>query len=75
VGIIEDGQLSIRCVVADVFPDVLHQLCHFHARREAAKLICEAENPAKKALKQRLHGVCLLEGRLADRRVPKAEVV
>src|SRR5262245_7840143 len=36
VGIISDGQLSIRGAVAEVFPDVPHQLCHFHYLREAA---------------------------------------
>src|SRR5947209_8599185 len=54
VGIISDGQLSIRCAVADVFPDVPHQLCHFHYLREAAKPISEADRHAKKALKKRV---------------------
>ena len=57
VGVISDGQLSIRCAVADVFPDVPHQLCHFHYLREAAKPIYEADRHAKKALKKRVRGV------------------
>ena len=43
VGIISDGQLSIRGAVAAVFPHVPHQLCHFHYLREAAKPIYEAD--------------------------------
>jgi hypothetical protein len=29
-GLVSDGQRSIRCAVPSVFPDVPHQLCHFH---------------------------------------------
>jgi hypothetical protein len=36
-----------------VFPDVPHQLCHFHYLREAAKPIYEADRHAKKELKKR----------------------
>jgi hypothetical protein len=75
VGIISDGQLSIRCAVADVFPDVPHQLCHFHYLREAAKLIYEADRHAKKELKKRVRGVRPIERRLEGQRGPEAEVV
>ena len=37
VGLISDGQLAIRGAVAEVFPEVPHQLCHCHDLREAAK--------------------------------------
>src|SRR5499425_3673462 len=75
VGIISDGQLSIRGAVAEVFPDVPHQLCHFHYLREAAKPIYEADRHAKKELKKRVRGVRPIERRLAGRRDPEAEVV
>jgi len=75
VGIISDGQLSIRGAVAAVFPDVPHQLCHFHYLREAAKPIYEADRHAKKELKKRVRGVRPIERRLAGRRAPEAEVV
>jgi hypothetical protein len=75
VGVISDGQLSIRCAVADVFPDVPHQLCHFHYLREAAKPLYEADRQAKKALKKRVRGVRPLERRLEGRRDPEAKVV
>jgi hypothetical protein len=75
VGIISDGQLSIRGAVADVFPDVPHQLCHFHYLREAAKPIYEADRHAKKELKKRVRGVRPIERRLAGRSGPEAEVV
>jgi hypothetical protein len=75
VGVISDGQLSIRGAVADVFPDVPHQLCHFHDLREAAKPIYEADRHAKKELKKRVRGVRPIERRLEGRSSPEAEVV
>ena len=74
-GIISDGQLSIRGAVAEVFPAVPHQLCHFHDLREAAKPIYEADRHAKKALKKRVRGVRPIERRLEGRNDPEAEVV
>jgi hypothetical protein len=75
VGVISDGQLSIRGAVAEVFPEVPHQLCHFHYLREAAKPIYEADRHAKKELKKRVRGVRPIERRLAGRGDPEAEVV
>jgi hypothetical protein len=75
VGIMSDGQLSIRAAVAEVCPDVPHQLCHFHYLHEAAKPIYEADRHAKKALKKRVRGVRPIERRLAGRSDPAAEVV
>jgi hypothetical protein len=75
VGIIADGQLSIRGAVAAVFPHVPHQLCHFHYLREAAKPMYEADRHAKKELKKRVRGVRPIERRLAGRSDPEAEVV
>jgi hypothetical protein len=74
VGIVSDGQLSIRGAVAEVFSDVPHQLCHFHYLREAAKPIYEADRHAKKELKKRVRGVRPLERRLAGRSDPEAAV-
>ena len=66
VGIVSDGQLSIRGAVAEVFPDVPHQLCHFHYLREAAKPIYDAERHAKKELKKRVRGYAPLNGASQD---------
>ena len=75
VGVISDGQLSIRGAVAEVFPEVPHQLCHFHYLREAAKPIYEADRHAKKELKKRVRGVRPIERRLEGRSDPEAEVI
>ena len=52
VGVITDGQHSIRNAVARALPGVPHQLCHFHYLREAAKPIAAADLHAKKERKQ-----------------------
>jgi transposase-like protein len=43
-GVISDGQHSIRNAVRSTFPDVPHQLCHFHYLREADRHAND-ENP------------------------------
>jgi hypothetical protein len=75
VGIVSDGQLSIRGAVAEVFSDVPHQLCHFHYLREAAKPMYDADRHAKKELKKRVRGVRPIERRLEGRSDPEAEVM
>src|SRR5262249_3816578 len=72
MGVISDGQLSIRRAVAAALPDVPHQLCHFHYLREAAKPIYEADRHAKKELKKRVRGVRPIERQLDSRTDPEA---
>jgi len=60
-GVISDGQHSIRNAVATAFPEIPHQLCHFHYLREAAKPVYEADRHAKKELKKQVRGVRPIE--------------
>ena len=66
VGVISDGQRSIRKAVARALPGVAHQLCHFHYLREAAKPIFEADRHAKAQLKQQVRGVRPIERGLEE---------
>jgi hypothetical protein len=75
VGVISDGQHSIRNAVARALPGVPHQLCHFHYLRQAAGPIFEADRHAKKELKKRVRGVRPLERRVEGRTDPAAVVV
>src|SRR6266566_2600882 len=75
VGVISDGQLSIRRAVAQALPKIPHQLCHFHYLREAAKPIYEADRHAKKELKKHVRGVRPLERAVEGRTDPEAEVI
>src|SRR5579859_6361603 len=67
LGVISDGQHSIRNAVAHTLPGVPHQLCQFHYLREAARPIFEADRHAKKELKKRVRGVRPIERELEGR--------
>src|SRR5260370_1936158 len=73
LGVISDGQHSIRKAVAGVLPGVPHQLCQFHYLREAAKPIFAADRHAKKELKKRVRGVRPIERSLEGQRDAQAE--
>jgi hypothetical protein len=75
VGVISDGQQSIRKAVETALPAVPHQLCHFHYLREAAKPVYEADRHAKKELKKLVRGVRPLERNLETHDDPEAEAV
>src|SRR3954447_768684 len=75
VGVVSDGQDSIRKAVKVALGGVPHQLCHFHYLREAAKPIYEADRHAKKELKKRVRGVRPIERKVEGRDDPEAEVV
>lgn len=75
VGIVSDGQHTIREAVAAVFAGVPYQLCHFHYLREAARPIYEADRHAKKELKKKVRGVRGIERQMEERTDVEAEVV
>jgi hypothetical protein len=74
-GVVSDGQRSIRLAIAQVWPDVPHQLCHFHYLREAALPIFEADRHAKKELKKAVRGIRPIERKVEDRTDEEAEIV
>jgi Transposase, Mutator family len=67
VGVISDGQQSLRKAVASALPGVPHQLCQFHYLREAGHFIFEADRHAKKQLKKQVRGVRPIERQLGER--------
>ena len=75
VGVVSDGQRSIRNTVASVLPGVPHQLCHFHYLREAARPLYEADRHAKKELKRKLRGVRPIERAVEGRTDAEAQAV
>jgi hypothetical protein len=74
-GVVSDGQHSIRLAITRVWPDVPHQLCHFHYLREAALPVYEADRHAKKELKKTVRGVRPIERKVEDRTDEEARVV
>ena len=75
VGVVSDGERSVRNAVAEVFPGVAHQLCHFHYLRQAAGPMWEADRHAKKELKKRVRGIRPLERAVEGREDEEAEIV
>ena len=75
VGVISDGQESLRLAVARTLPGVPHQLCQFHYLREAARPLYEADRHAKKELKKQVRGVRPIEKSLEGRTDAEAEAV
>ena len=74
LGVVSDGQASVRRAVAEALPGVPHQLCQFHFLREAAHPVFEADRHAKVALKAEVRGVRPVERALEGREDPEAEV-
>ena len=75
VGVVSDGQHSIRNAVAAALPGVPHGLCHFHYLREATRPLFEADRHAKKKLKKLVRGVRPLEREVAQQEEPIAEAI
>src|SRR4051812_22534803 len=75
VGVVSDGQTSIRRAVERALPGVAHQLCQFHFLREAALPIFEADRHAKKELKKQVRGVRPIERLVDELSDPQAAVM
>ena len=75
VGVVSDGQHSIRNAVASALDGVPHQLCHFHYLREAARPVYEADRHAKVALKKQVRGIRPIERQLEGRDDDESRVI
>jgi hypothetical protein len=67
LGVISDAQESVRLAVATVFPEVPHQLCQYHALREAAEPLWEADRHLLVQAKKELRGLRDVEERVRQR--------
>ena len=74
LGVVSDGQTSIRRAVERALPGVPHQLCQFHFLREAAQPIFEADRHAKLRLKAEVRGIRPIERALEGQDDAMAEV-
>jgi hypothetical protein len=75
VGVVSDGQTSIRKAVAKALVGVPHQLCHFHYLREAALPVYEADRHAKVQLKKKVRGIRPIEREIEGRQDSEAETI
>ncbi len=63
LGVVSDAQESIRLAVTELFPGVPHQLCQYHALREAAEPLWEADRHLLVEAKKELRGLRDVEQR------------
>jgi hypothetical protein len=75
VGVVSDGQTSIRNAVKQALDGIPHQLCHFHYLREAALPIYEADRHAKVQLKKKVRGIRPIERKVEGREDDEAEAI
>jgi hypothetical protein len=75
VGVVSDGQDSVRKAVKAALGGVPHQLCQFHYLREAAKPLYEADRHAKVQLKKKVRGIRPIERQVEGRQDAEAEVI
>lgn len=71
LGVVSDAQESIRLAVAAVFPGVPHQLCQYHALREAAEPLWEQDRHVLVEIKQELRGLRDVEERTRRPNAPE----
>ncbi len=75
VGVVSDGQDSIRKAVKKALDGVPHQLCQFHYLREAAKPVYEADRHAKVQLKKKVRGIRPIERKIEGRDDAEARTI
>jgi hypothetical protein len=74
-GIISDGQRSIRLAAKQEFPDVPHQLCHFHFLRNIARPISEMDRALKVDLKRKVRGIKPIEQNAACKTDKRSQLI
>jgi hypothetical protein len=52
VGAISDAQLSLLGAIAELWPDIPHQVCHFHYLREASRPMYDLDRGARKQIRK-----------------------
>jgi hypothetical protein len=68
LGVLTDGQESLLQAVAATWPGVPHQICHFHALREAGRVLYERDRAIKVHLRTVLQSRIRTVRRQLDRR-------
>lgn len=74
LGVVSDKQASLCLAIERVFPNLPHQLCHYHYLRDAAQPLCDADRAFKKQLKQKLRGLRDVERQGAAREDVEADI-
>ncbi|WP_241674940.1 transposase [Paenibacillus luteus] len=68
VGIVSDGQVSIRQAFESLLPDVPYQYCQYHYLKDIAKPVVDADRKLKMELKKSMRGL-----RDVERKIEQSE--
>jgi hypothetical protein len=74
VGIISDGQQSIRLAFETLLPDVPYQYCQYHYLKDIAKPVVDADRKLKMELKKSMRGIRDIERKIEQVEKQAAEI-
>lgn len=74
LGIVSDGQLSIRKAIENLAPEVPYQYCQYHYLKDVAKPVIEQDRKLKTAIKKNLRGIRDVERSAAQQNSLEAEI-
>uniref|UniRef100_UPI00056877E0 transposase n=1 Tax=Paenibacillus zanthoxyli TaxID=369399 RepID=UPI00056877E0 len=61
IGLLSDGQHSIRLAMSGMWPEVPYQYCQYHYLKDIAKPVMELDRKLKTGIKKNLRGIRQLE--------------
>jgi hypothetical protein len=70
-GVVSDEEVALCRAIAQVWPGVAQQTCHWHCLRDAAAPLLAADRALKKAVKRALHDPVSAVARTLDRLSPE----
>ncbi|MBP1993824.1 hypothetical protein [Paenibacillus eucommiae] len=73
VGIVSDGQQSIRLAFETLLPDVPYQYCQYHYLKDIAKPVVDADRKLKMELKKSIRGIRDIERKIEQAQTQAAE--
>lgn len=74
IGIVSDGQQSIRIAMESLLPDVPYQYCQYHYLKDIAKPVVDLDRKLKTGIKKSLRGIREVEKKIENDESAEAEV-
>ncbi|QJD81964.1 transposase [Cohnella herbarum] len=74
IGIVTDGQQSIRLAMESLLPEVPYQYCQYHYLKDIAKPIVELDRKLKTGIKKSLRGIRAIERKLVKDNSEDSEI-
>jgi len=74
IGLVSDGQHSIRLAMADMWPNAPYQYCQYHYLKDIAKPVVDADRKLKTSVKKSLRGIREIEKQVEKASSAEAEI-